>query len=862
MIHKEEPIKQSELECTNCKLCKSCRFTNKMDASGSSDPTWLFVGEAPGETEDREGLQFVGKAGEVIRRVLRELGYDMSKVAFTNACRCWPGEGNPTPSDSEIRACKPYLLEDIERLNPKVVVMLGAIALKAASGKTGITSLRGTAWQQNERYYIPTFHPSATFYDPDKLRAIIDDIAKAKLLPTEGIAKPEDVDWTIIDDYDTACEILELLKSFEDTVYFDYETNTNKPWREDAKILTVAYSWQSGTAVCIPLFHKDSPFSEDQVNSLISNINEMHIARNESGYAMGAYNAVFDIMFGYVAHNITMPILGDDPYLAHHLIKEEMSKPSLSQLTWMYLPIGGYDSELLSMKKETPDLYDPDKGGNYGNFPLNVLGYYNAGDADATGRLGRAFHSVLEREGLLDVYHSVTLPSTFPILEYIKNGMAVDFDFLDLVIGQYAERMNSIVMDCRELPHVKKWEKQTVTALREAWEAEERERLANGKRPRKPKTFSVTFDPNKDAHVRGVLFDVARIRSIKKTEKGMDSVDKEVRAELMNAHPLVPLIDEYAKLEKFFSSYAKRFKAAEDEPNKLFHPSYDITGTVTGRLVGDMQQLPRSSTNKDVKKLFVSRFEGGVLLNMDVKQAEIRMFAITSKDPNLIRIFKEGKDPHSMAACMVYNLDYDDFISKLKNKDSEEKEMRDRMKSAVSFGLLYGRQADALAEDFGWSIPEAERFIRKYFSMFPKVRDIVTQYKMFASSNGYITNMFGRRRRVPSALKSANAPQFERERALRQAVNFVIQSSMHDLTLFASAQICSFMKQLGMRSLMIGEVHDSLIFDVHKDEVFTICELIQLVFSNLHESFEWVTVPMEVEIAVGKNLIEMEQIVG
>jgi uracil-DNA glycosylase family 4 len=859
MIHnKSRKLRPDELECTACNLHKTCVHTNKMDASGSKAPTFLICGEAPGASEDKNGVQFVGKAGELLRNILKELDY--KDVAFDNSVKCWTGKGNPTPTPAQIKACRPYLLENIKRLKPKVIIMLGASALKAVSGKTGITKLRGTAWDENGIIYLPTFHPSATFYDPEKLRWIVEDLEKAKEYPTKGLPKPEEVNWSVAQSFD---EAMGMIKSLYDYTlpHFDIETSTNIPWDRGAKILGYSACDKPGEAWFVPLFHKEAPYSEGRARILLQEIRKAHEYRIENELPMAAYNAVFDLMFLKVVYDIDFVPLGFDPYIAHHLLSEEMAKPSLSQLTWMYTDIGGYDSEIERLKKEQPQLYLADRGGTFENFDLQMLGTYGAGDVDASKRLELIFTPRLHEEGLWDLFKDISLQATYPIIEYIKNGVKIDGEFLGQLIDTYQERMNSILMDCRELPDVKKWEKREYLKTKRKWEGEEKTRLEDGKRPRKKPDFFVRFKP-KDADIRGVLFDTAGLKPVKETTTGLASVDKEVREELYDRHPLIPLVDDHTRFQTWYSRYANRYKKSEDY-DYIFHPSYDLTGTKTGRLVGDLQQLPRSDKTKDIKRLFISRFGNkGNMLSMDVKHAEIRVFSCESKDKNLIRIFKEGRDPHIMAACDVFGYDYEEFLALYKDGDENAYKIRTDMKSAVSFGVPYGREAKAVAEDFGWSEEKARKFIRDYFNQYPGIKEFIVRTRMFASEYGYTTTLLGRKRRVPQALRTSEVPDWERERALRQLVNHVIQGGMHDIFLYATVQIFHMFKAMGLESKMCGEVHDSLIIDYLKDELDTILEILTGVFEILPERFPKIIVPMEIEVQVGPNLIDMEQILG
>jgi uracil-DNA glycosylase family 4 len=776
---------------------------------------------------------------------------------------CWPGMGNPTPKDKEIRACRPHLKDTIDKLKPKVVVMLGAVALKSVTGKTGITKLRGTAWLEDGIYYVPTFHPALIFRDETKLKPLYHDLELAFSLPDEGLPEvSSNKNWFISSSEEESIEILDILKEVEEDITYDIETSTLYPWEKDPKILTIAYCVDTKTAYCIPVYKKDAPYSKGGGDRVLAKIIEMQEYRNAKGYGFQAYNSPYDMGYSLAVHDIPLPILNFDPYSAHHLIDEEMKKPSLSQLAWIYTDMGGYDRDLEAYKKNNPDTCDPGRGGSYDNIPLDILGNYNCGDVIVTRLLAEKFVKLLEEEDLLNLYEEISREVAYPLVDFFLNGFAVNKQFLEQLMDEYSIRMNELIREARDLPDVKKYEKRLSRRMKKEWQTKENNRLAEGKRPRKKMIIHTkAFNPGSDQQVAEVLFDIAKFLPVKSTPSGRPSVDKEVRAALSGLHPLVDYVDEYNRFKKFYGTYVVRINKHLQQ-NNLFHPSYDMTGTVTGRLVSDIQQLPRGDKNKDIKRMFVSRFPNGGLFNGDIAGAELRMFAIVSGDEALTEIFQNDQDPHSMAACLVYNLDYDDFMYRLQNGDQKAITLRNNMKSAVSFGLVYGREADALARDFGWAITKAQKFKDDYFNNFSGVWDYIQKTKRFAIRKGYVKNPLGRIRRVGEAMNSTD--KMAQERALRQAVNFIIQSGLHDLVFRSLVEVWKQFYAFNLKSLLIGEVHDSIIADYYdEDELEIIVSITKdIVEDQLPKIYDWITVPMKLDPEYGPNLMDLQKYSG
>lgn len=862
MAHSDTPLKSKEKDCKLCDLHKSCKFSNKIQGRGALHPTWMFLGQGPGEDEDRQGQNFVGRTGQMLLGILRDSGFPLLKCRFENSVRCWSGPGNREPTPAEITACRPYLEAAIKRHKPKVVVVLGATALHMVLGKKGgITKMRGTVWKKDGVYYVATFHPSYLLYkryNPEILEKFIADLATAKRIVKEGIPKPKDNYMETVMDYDEARDYIKHFMKLELPLDFDYETHGNKktkkgygpdPFAKDARCVMVSYSWDPHYAVSFVLHHPDAPYSKKKINLLIQAIKDMVLYRNKNGLKFGAYNAVFDMIFPNVAHGMPLPILDFDGYLAHHLIDEELKMPGLKQLMWHYTDLGGYDRELNAYCSTHPDA-DVSKGGSFENIPLDILGPYNCIDSIGNQRLREVLIPKMKEQGLMEVLETITLPASYVMLEYHKNGVRIDRKYAKKLATEYLSRLEALEDRTRALKVVKKYERIQVKGQREVfdlkvkqWEKDEKIRLKEGKRkrahPKKPK-FSFLYNPGSRDQNRYILFELLKLDSVEKTKTGMKAVTKEVLENLKGEHRIIPMLQDVAHIKKFYGTYVKPHSL--NSSPEIFIPFYDLTGTVTGRCSSDFQQLPRKETNADIKKLFISRFGGdGCIMNSDVSQGEVRMFACASKDEWLIKAFNAGKDVHKMSAGWAYGIPEKDVTS----------EQRIEIKSAVTFGLLYGRSAEALAADLGWTVDQAQEFIDNYFARFAGVKALIDHYKDFLKEHGWIANLFGRRRRLPDARSHIESIK---QRALRQGVNFPIQSTLHDLVLWYQCEINKHMKEYKLKSLMFGEAHDSIMMDIYKPELKTVAIIVKTVMEN--PPFDWINVPIVVDIEVGPNLLE------
>ncbi len=338
-----------------------------------------------------------------------------------------------------------------------------------------------------------------------------------------------------------------------------------------------------------------------------------------------------------------------------------------------------------------------------------------------------------------------------------------------------------------------------------------------------------------------LIFDKLGLPGGKKTTRGQWSTDEKTLSKLEGQHPIIEMILEYRGLTKLKSTYVDKLPTLVDE-NSRVHTTYAQAFTETGRLSSsepNLQNIPiRTERGKLIRKAFVARDENHQILSADYSQIELRLMAAFSGDKNMLAAFKNGEDIHRDTASRVYDC-MPAFVTP---------EQRSKCKM-VNFGIIYGISAFGLAERLKVPRKEAADLIETYFKLYPSIKAYMAKAIEEAKAKGYATTVFGRRRTLRD-INSANGTV--RQAAERDAMNTPIQGSAADLIKVAMVKVDREMKKRGMRAKMVLQIHDELVFDVPKDEVE---ELKELVRSEMTSAIDF-GVPLEVGIGVGDNWLD------
>ena len=349
------------------------------------------------------------------------------------------------------------------------------------------------------------------------------------------------------------------------------------------------------------------------------------------------------------------------------------------------------------------------------------------------------------------------------------------------------------------------------------------------------------FNPDSPKQLGELLFDRLGLPGGKKTAKGQWSTDEKTLVKLASAHPLIGKILEYRACTKLKSTYVDKLPTLIDADSRV-HTTFKQHATETGRLSSEnpnLQNIPvRTERGKMIRKAFVARDDKHVLISADYSQIELRLMAAFSQDQAMLEAFRNGEDIHRDTASRVYDV-MPAFVTP---------EQRSKCKM-VNFGIIYGISAFGLSQRLNCPRKEAGELIDTYFKLYPKIKDFMERAIAKAREQGYAETILGRRRTLRD-INSRNATA--RQAAERDAINTPIQGSAADLIKVAMVRVDAALKAAGLRTKMVLQIHDELIFDTPLDEVDKVKEIVQ---REMSQAIDF-GVPLEVGIGVAPNWLD------
>ncbi|MFT5876068.1 MAG: DNA polymerase-1 [Clostridium sp.] len=337
-----------------------------------------------------------------------------------------------------------------------------------------------------------------------------------------------------------------------------------------------------------------------------------------------------------------------------------------------------------------------------------------------------------------------------------------------------------------------------------------------------------------------ILFEKLDLPVIKKTKTGY-STNAEVLEALADKHPIIAEITRYRGLTKIFSTYIEGLQAVIDTDCRI-HSNFTQTVTTTGRLSStepNLQNIPiRNEMGRAIRRVFIPHNDQCVILSADYSQIELRVLAHIAKDDNLIEAFINHSDIHTKTASEVFNVPIEEVT----------KNMRSNAK-AVNFGIVYGIGEFSLAKDINVSRKDAKIYIETYFERYPNVKKYMKDIVIEAEENNSVTTILNRRRFIPE-INSSN--KMVKAFGVRLAMNTPIQGSAADIIKLAMVNVFDKLKEEGLKSTLILQVHDELILNVYKDEI----EKVEYLVKDQMENVIKLLVPLEVEISIGETWYE------
>lgn len=486
-----------------------------------------------------------------------------------------------------------------------------------------------------------------------------------------------------------------------------------------------------------------------------------------------------------------------DTMIAHYLINPDMRHDLfvLSETYLNYTPIDFDEIRGRGRKRiETKEIPVEDQ--------LN----YAVENADIIFQLKQHFEKELEEAGTLTLFNDLEIPLLRVLAAMELEGINLDVNFLK----QFSETLDKDISILEERIYA---------------EAGEEFNIASPKQ------------------LGDILFGKMKlVDKPKKTRTGQYSTAEDVLTTLAKDVQIIRDVLEYRGLAKLKSTYVDALPQQVESTTGRVHTDFVQTVAVTGRLASNnpnLQNIPiRTERGRQVRKAFVARDKDHVLLAADYSQIELRIIASLSQETSMIDAFKNGEDIHASTASRVFNIPITEV----------SRDQRNTAKT-VNFGIIYGVSAFGLSNQTDLSRNEARELIDTYYATYPKLRNYISEQILFAQENGYVQTVLGRRR----YLRDINARnQMVRAAAERNAVNAPVQGSAADIIKVAMIHIHNRFREKKLKSKMLLQVHDELVFDVYKPELETVKELVKQEMENAHK----LTVPLVVELDVGENWLE------
>jgi DNA polymerase-1 len=484
-----------------------------------------------------------------------------------------------------------------------------------------------------------------------------------------------------------------------------------------------------------------------------------------------------------------------DTMVAHFLIMPDM-RHNMDVLAQTYLNYTPVSIETLIGKKGKGQI-------SMRAVDVEQIKDYAAEDADVTLQLKHTFAPRLKENALEDLFNNVEVPLIKVLANIEREGINLDVNALREFSGQLAGDIALVEKEIQDLAGTK-------------------------------------INVSSPKQVGEILFEYLKVvDNPKKTKTGQYATGEDVLGKLEKAHPIVPKILDYRELVKLKNTYVDTLPQLVNSKTGRIHTSFNQVVAVTGRLSSDnpnLQNIPiRTERGRQIRKAFIPRDENHVILSADYSQIELRIVASISGDPNMCEAFRFGKDIHTATAAKVFGVPEEEVT----------REMRYKSKS-VNFGIIYGQGAFGLAENLNIPRAEARQLIENYFREYSAIRGYMDETINFARENGYVKTILGRKRWLRD-ITSANATV--RSFSERIAINAPIQGSAADMIKVAMVNIYNELQRQNLKTKMLLQVHDELVFDVYKPEL----EIVKSIIEKMMREALPLQVPVEVGMGTGEN---------
>ena len=585
-------------------------------------------------------------------------------------------------------------------------------------------------------------------------------------------------------------EIEELLNLLNQHESISFDTETTGLNATQVELVGMSFCLAESKAYYVPV-----PDQQIEAQNLVNRFK--NILEDPSKKFIGQ-NIKYDMLM-MRQYGVQIPKPAFDTMIAHYLLEPD-ARHKLDYLAQAYLNYRMVPIEELIGKRGNDQ-------GNMRQVSLDKIKEYAGEDADMTLQLKPILEQDLIKNNLDKINVEIELPLVKVLCDVEHEGVRIDADFLN----NYSVVLGAQILDAEKLIYQK---------------------------------AGTRFNIASPKQVGDVLFDKLKIPyKWKKTATNQYSTDEDKLSELSEEHEIVRDILEHRKLSKLKSTYVDTLPLLINPKTGRVHSSFNQARAATGRLSSEnpnLQNIPiKGEAGKEIRKAFIPRNSEYILLSADYSQIELRLIAEISKEEAMMDAFIKAQDIHRATAAKVYGVPYDEVTSDQR-----------RNAKTVNFSILYGAGSTNISRQLGIPRNEAKELIDQYFKTYNGLKTYMGSVVEAARKDGFVQTMLGRKR-VLRDINSKNA--LARSVAERVAINTPIQGTAADLIKLAMIHIHQKFGELNCKSKMILQVHDELVFDVHRDELVMIKEIVEY---EMKHAIPNLTVPIEVGMGTGENWLE------
>jgi len=594
-------------------------------------------------------------------------------------------------------------------------------------------------------------------------------------------------------DYITITEIKELKKIIAAIIKnksFTIDTETTSLNTIDSELVGISITLDEYSGWYIPVGHiEDVNLPIDEVITLLKPVFE------DEKIKKCGQNLKFDyqVLSNYDTHLVGIDF---DTMIASYLINPSARQHNLNRLALEYLDY--------KMQPITDLIGTGKKQRSFATVPIKQATFYAVEDVDIALQIRNKLEPRVKSDQLDKLYTEIELPLIEVLAEIELTGVRIDTKYL----AKLSDEMQSTIGKMVEEIY---------------------------------KYAGYEFNINSTQQLQEVLFNKLGLQPKRKTDKKTGySTDMATLEELAKEHPMPKVLLEYRQLTKLKNTYIDAIPELVNASTGRVHTSFNQTVAATGRLSSsdpNLQNIPiRTKEGAQIRKAFIPHDENHVLLAADYSQVELRIMAHIAGDTKMIEAFNNDEDIHSRTASEVYGVSLDEVTSDMR-----------RMAKTANFAVIYGVTAYGLSQQSDMSVGESKQFIDTYFARYPYIKKYMEDIIETTRSNGFVTTLYGRRRYIPE-INSRN--RSVRQFAERTAMNTPIQGTAADMIKVAMIEVYKNIKN--MKSKMILQVHDELVFDVYREDLDTIKKIVK----DCMEGAVKLSVPIKVDIGIGDNWLE------